>query len=254
MKTKSSPTVESFVLPSYWASYLINGDHSGLSDDEKQAVDNFLGREDMRSLSCVSCGEESYFANSNDAGTLAGDVMEYSFLRAPAAPCPSASWLPAPVGVAGAQSRIVCFARGDFSHEGKIALLSCNHRQVVPFHFTTADLVDCSECAAIRKESSVPAPVSPLLPALPLLQAVLEQSFETEPGRRVACQSDFRKDIQTAIPKALAEFATLKADVERLTGALDDLLTAIHVDAASFPSSPGVVESARLSLAEVGRK
>jgi hypothetical protein len=35
---------------------------------------------------------------------------------------------------------------------------------------------------------------------------------------------------------------------------LDDLLTAIHVDAASFPSSPGVVESARLSLAEVGRK
>jgi hypothetical protein len=50
-----------------------------------------------------------------------------------------------------------------------------------------------------------------------------------------------------------SEVSRLKADVERLTGALDDLLTAIHVDAASFPSSPGVVESARLSLAEVGK-
>lgn len=41
---------------------------------------------------------------------------------------------------------IVGFARGTFSHEGRIALLSCNHSQVVPESFTTADRVKCATC------------------------------------------------------------------------------------------------------------
>tara|TARA_Y100001938_G_C7920442_1_gene344213 strand:- start:11 stop:643 length:633 start_codon:yes stop_codon:yes gene_type:complete len=63
-----------YTLPAYWACYLINGDASGLEDDEIEAVDSFLRREESPWF--VDVGE-SYFSHRNDATRLAGDVCEY---------------------------------------------------------------------------------------------------------------------------------------------------------------------------------
>lgn len=64
-------------LPSYWASYLINGDGSGLEDSEIAQADAFLASHNLPGP--VSC-EEVGFCHSNDAGTLAGDCEDYTFL------------------------------------------------------------------------------------------------------------------------------------------------------------------------------
>jgi hypothetical protein len=66
-------------LPAYWASYLINGDPSGLEPDEQEQIDAFLAREGLGSP--VSCSEEASFSRYNDAHTaLAGNVLDYTFL------------------------------------------------------------------------------------------------------------------------------------------------------------------------------
>ena len=67
---------ETYILPAYWASYLINGDASGLSNDEQAECDAWT--DNNPGGNCVDVGE-SYFARSNDAGTIAGDVAEYTF-------------------------------------------------------------------------------------------------------------------------------------------------------------------------------
>jgi len=78
MKTKTTKLETiTYTLPSYWASYLINGDASGISDDDQAQADAFLKREGLPSP--CSCSDESWFAHRNDAGTLAGDVLDYTF-------------------------------------------------------------------------------------------------------------------------------------------------------------------------------
>jgi hypothetical protein len=64
-------------LPAYYASYLINGDASGLTDDEQIAVDKFILESDVGW--CVGCSDDSWFAGSNDMDNLGGDVMEFYF-------------------------------------------------------------------------------------------------------------------------------------------------------------------------------
>lgn len=71
-------TVETYTAPSYWASYFINGDSSGMEDDEIATADAFLAWVGLGAP--VDC-EDAGFCHSNDAGTLAGDCMTYSFLR-----------------------------------------------------------------------------------------------------------------------------------------------------------------------------
>jgi hypothetical protein len=66
-----------YKLPAYWASYLINGDDSGIDPADKAAADRFLKSENLPGP--VDVGD-SYFSHRNDAGTLAGDVAEYTFL------------------------------------------------------------------------------------------------------------------------------------------------------------------------------
>jgi hypothetical protein len=112
---------------------------------------------------------------------------------APAAPCPSAAWMPAPVGV-----------------KGKVL-------------------------------ASVSAPVSPSLPALPA-------------PAKLGC-SDVEYMLLT-----LEQYTTLKADVERLTGALEVAFKALEKSVPmggqhgkNVYSHAQAVESARLSLAEVGK-
>jgi hypothetical protein len=69
-----------YSLPAYWASYLINGDASGLEAGEEEQIDAFLKREHLPAP--VSCSDEPRFSRYNDAGTgLGGDVLDYTFLE-----------------------------------------------------------------------------------------------------------------------------------------------------------------------------
>lgn len=68
-----------YTLPVYWASYLMNGDDSGLEPGEKEQVDAFLAKEGLGGP--LDCGQDQWFAHSNDATTLGGDVTDYTFAR-----------------------------------------------------------------------------------------------------------------------------------------------------------------------------
>jgi hypothetical protein len=69
-----------YTLPSYWGSYLINGDASGLSDSEEQEISEFLRVEGYPQFTSWS---EGYFATSNDASPLGGDVSDAEAYFAP---------------------------------------------------------------------------------------------------------------------------------------------------------------------------
>lgn len=73
-----APWCEYFRLPSCWASYLINCDASGLTDEEKAQADAFC-EENAKGMACVDVTDEG-FCTRNDAGTLAGDCGKYAFL------------------------------------------------------------------------------------------------------------------------------------------------------------------------------
>lgn len=68
---------QTYCLPAYWASYLINGDASGLEPGEQQTIDAWLAREGNPNI--VDCGEQ-YFSWRNDATLLGGDVCDYTAL------------------------------------------------------------------------------------------------------------------------------------------------------------------------------
>jgi hypothetical protein len=70
-------TTEQYLLPIYWASYLINGDATGLEPNEVSEIDQFLQANDLGP--CLMVGAESWFSWRNDATTLGGDVVEYTF-------------------------------------------------------------------------------------------------------------------------------------------------------------------------------
>ncbi len=72
---------ETYILPAYWASALINGDYSGLEDTEIKEIETFeaQNREDNCCFYCIDCSEEQYFKWRNDATNLGGDVLEYTF-------------------------------------------------------------------------------------------------------------------------------------------------------------------------------
>lgn len=66
--------VSTYTLPAHWASYLINGDASGLEDDDQAECDAFIEKEGINVFDCVG---ESSFYRRNDAGTLACDCCTY---------------------------------------------------------------------------------------------------------------------------------------------------------------------------------
>jgi len=70
---------ETYILPSHWAPYLINGDSSNLTDEEEEEIDNWLKNEGLSfPLSCEDYG----FKHQHDAsylGVLACDCQEYIF-------------------------------------------------------------------------------------------------------------------------------------------------------------------------------
>lgn len=76
--TQSAFEVENYTAPSCWASYLINGDLSGIDDDDIRQADDFV--ESVGAGAPVDCAEAG-FINRPDFGKLAGDCQTYSFLR-----------------------------------------------------------------------------------------------------------------------------------------------------------------------------
>jgi hypothetical protein len=67
-----------------WASYLINGDASGLTDEEREHADAWCERELGPNDAIVDCGEP-YFTNHyalyTGASYRGGDVVEYRVLE-----------------------------------------------------------------------------------------------------------------------------------------------------------------------------
>jgi hypothetical protein len=76
---KNTIRVERRIGPAAWASYFINGDASGLEDDEIVQADAWA--DDLPGF-IVSCEGEAYFSSSRDAWYTtpykAGDVIEYT--------------------------------------------------------------------------------------------------------------------------------------------------------------------------------
>ncbi len=69
-------TIE-YTLPEFWASYLINGDASGMEDNEQSEIDEFLKNENLGF--CLSCSDEPEFKWRNDANNLGGNCLVYVF-------------------------------------------------------------------------------------------------------------------------------------------------------------------------------
>lgn len=71
---------ESYVLPEYYAGYLVNDDPSGLTDEEITEIDNFL--DDNKLGSCLDCSCEPYFKHGHDMNREQGaNVLEYKFIQ-----------------------------------------------------------------------------------------------------------------------------------------------------------------------------
>lgn len=69
--------------PAHWASYVNDGDATGISEADINACDAWLLRlaVDGWSVLMASDGEDPYFAYENDAGTLACDVVGYVLVK-----------------------------------------------------------------------------------------------------------------------------------------------------------------------------
>ena len=74
-----------FTLPAYWAPSLINGDETGLDDDESAAVTEFCEWLNSKGINAcaIDCTEEPEFCHTHDATewTGAGDCLEFTFAR-----------------------------------------------------------------------------------------------------------------------------------------------------------------------------
>ena len=73
-----------YMLPTHWACPLVNGDESGMEDDEIAMLNEFI--DDMvrvyGSCHCVDVSEDIEFSNYHDAshyGVLACDVAKFTF-------------------------------------------------------------------------------------------------------------------------------------------------------------------------------
>lgn len=71
---------EEYILPTYWASALINNDYSGCNSEEIAEIENFI--KSIETKNCIDADvENSYFAHSNDANRMGGDVCVFTFTK-----------------------------------------------------------------------------------------------------------------------------------------------------------------------------
>ena len=66
-----------YTLPAHWAGPLINGDSSGMTDEDEAELFEWLNS--ARPGVCVGVGGEPEFRPFNDAGTLACDCLDFDF-------------------------------------------------------------------------------------------------------------------------------------------------------------------------------
>jgi len=64
-------------LPEYWANYLINGDATGLTEDEILEIDDYIS--DSGLAWAVDIIGEPWFSHRNDANNMGGNVCRYVF-------------------------------------------------------------------------------------------------------------------------------------------------------------------------------
>lgn len=69
---------ETYTLPACWASYLINGDATGMEDGEQEGVDSWLEAHPWLG-ECLSVENDEEFAWDNDADDIAGSVADFTF-------------------------------------------------------------------------------------------------------------------------------------------------------------------------------
>lgn len=73
-------TTTTYWLPAHWASALINGDLSGLDEDDEEALMRVLAGEQLTEP--IDCGDSPEFRKHHDAqpyGVLACDCLEFTF-------------------------------------------------------------------------------------------------------------------------------------------------------------------------------
>jgi hypothetical protein len=70
-----------YLLPDFWAPALINGDTSGLSDEDEAALNQWMA--DYNPGRCIGCSDEVEFTDSHDARdyVLACDCLNFDFER-----------------------------------------------------------------------------------------------------------------------------------------------------------------------------
>ena len=74
-------TLTTIDMPTFWASYLINGDASSLKDGEKAHIDAYLKTQGILSVLDCAYADESFFSCwfSLHGGTSeGGDLLEYT--------------------------------------------------------------------------------------------------------------------------------------------------------------------------------
>jgi len=69
---------ETYTLPAYWASALINGDYSGTSSGDEEDIKIFYARHPHLGF-CLSCENESEFVSRNDFNNIGGAVADFTF-------------------------------------------------------------------------------------------------------------------------------------------------------------------------------
>lgn len=69
-------------LPSHWASALINGDRSGMSDEDEKELDRVLELNPQWNMP-VDCEDVGFCwrHDASDFGVLAGDCCEFTYLE-----------------------------------------------------------------------------------------------------------------------------------------------------------------------------
>ena len=74
---------ETYKLPVYWASYLLNGDASSISDDDQAQIDAWCAETGVGP--CLHIEEDSEFTKWHDARdyALAGDCCNFTFEMLP---------------------------------------------------------------------------------------------------------------------------------------------------------------------------
>jgi hypothetical protein len=66
-----------YVLPSNWASALINADESGMTEEDITEMNQYL--DFVKPGFCVGCSDESEFMHRCDADVMPCDCLTYTF-------------------------------------------------------------------------------------------------------------------------------------------------------------------------------